>query len=49
MWAADFAPVDAAAPDAGDDPHGFTRGLLYLIAFSVPLWGAIIGLARLVV
>ena len=48
MWAADLILVDTVPPDAGDDPHGFVRALLYLIAISVPLWGAIIGLALLV-
>ena len=48
MWASDLIPVDAAVPDADDDPHGFVRGLVYLVVFAVPLWGAIIGLAWLV-
>lgn len=47
MWAADLILVDTVDSDAGDDPHGFARGLVYVIAFSVPLWGAIIGLACL--
>jgi hypothetical protein len=47
MWAADLILVDTAEPDAGDDPHGFARGLVYLVVFSVPLWSAIICLACL--
>jgi hypothetical protein len=46
MLVANYESVDTSAPDVAEDLK-FMRGLLYAIALSVPLWGAIIGLAQL--
>jgi hypothetical protein len=45
---ADMHAIDEAPGEGLDEESRFVRGLLFGIGFSLPIWGAIIALARLI-